>query len=301
MNKFFLNIVNNVRYTFQLVTRAAAVERLKGKDHMPVGGQGKEEPTRIIAAKEARECTPPTREATRTHGVDQGSAQIDEATETFLFNIRRARDKITGSSQKRRQNIQELVTLKHRMRRDWQRTRYPALREDLLRLGREVVSLINDYKNEKWRNTLERFNPQDGSLWKMTKMIKKKYFNIPTILSGSEEAMTDRQKVRMLLEYFRDVHSLTDYQEESDRMVRELRARPKAVINSDLLAKLVTNHSETYSIMARRPLTQNELEKIVQDLFEEPEQVDESYFSSSDSEFSKNTSDESEGEEDFFR
>ncbi|XP_044744775.1 uncharacterized protein LOC123306718 [Coccinella septempunctata] len=64
--------------------------------------------------------------------------------------------------------------------------------------------------------------------------------------------------------------------------------------------------------MSRKPLTQKELEKIVHDMFEEPEANDEDYFPSSDSEFSEeeieqqaeesvteqeNTSDESEEEE----
>ena len=64
--------------------------------------------------------------------------------------------------------------------------------------------------------------------------------------------------------------------------------------------------------MNRRPLTQKELQKIAQDLVENPELDEETYFPSSDSEFSEeeieqhdeesaseeeNTSDESEGDE----
>ncbi|KAG5887970.1 hypothetical protein JTB14_035045 [Gonioctena quinquepunctata] len=61
----------------------------------------------------------------------------------------------------------------------------------------------------------------------------KLLFKIPTIVSGAEEAMTDRQK-------------------DSDRLARELRERPKAVINPDL-AKLVTNHSEVNDVIKRLP------------------------------------------------
>ncbi|KAF5295043.1 hypothetical protein FQR65_LT10596 [Abscondita terminalis] len=69
---------------------------------------------------------------------------------------------------------------------------------------------------------------------------------------------------------------------------------------------------ETCSIMTHKPLTQKELEDIVRDMFNEPEQDEETNFRSSDSDFSEeeigkqdeassseqeNTSDESEEEE----
>lgn len=50
--------------------------------------------------------------------------------------------------------------------------------------------------------------------------------------------------------------------------------------------------------MAHRPLKQNELQKIAQDLFDEPKQDDETYFLSNNSEFSEEETEQQTQESD---
>jgi hypothetical protein len=96
--------------------------------------------------------------------------------------------------------IQDDISLKHRLRRLWQITRYPALKAEVNRLQRSVTHQLNEWRKEQWNATLESIDPEDQSLRKMTKRVMR----VPTLsaplvtqgglaLSDSEiaEALTD--------------------------------------------------------------------------------------------------------------
>jgi hypothetical protein len=72
--------------------------------------------------------------------------------------------------------IQDEIHLKNRLRMQWQITREPALKAEVNRLQRSVTSLLNGRRNDQWSNTLESLDPEDQSLWKMTRRVVK----IPT-------------------------------------------------------------------------------------------------------------------------
>jgi len=64
--------------------------------------------------------------------------------------------------------IQYEIRLKNRLRRQWQITRDPALKTEVIRLQR-VTRRLNEWRNEQWSTTLESLDPEDQSLWSITK------------------------------------------------------------------------------------------------------------------------------------
>jgi hypothetical protein len=65
--------------------------------------------------------------------------------------------------------IQDEIRLKNRLRRRWEVTRDPALKAEVNRLKRTVTRRLNEWRNDQWCETFESLDPEDQSLWKMTK------------------------------------------------------------------------------------------------------------------------------------
>jgi len=105
---------------------------------------------------------------------------IDTCVENFSGAVLKA---LTASIPKRRQRddprtpgpagIQDEIRLKNRFRRQWQITRDPALKAEVNRLQRSVTRRLNEWRNDQWSATLESFDPEDQSLWRMTKRVMR--------------------------------------------------------------------------------------------------------------------------------
>jgi len=72
--------------------------------------------------------------------------------------------------------IQDEIRLKNRLRGQWQITRDPALKAEVNRLQRTGTRRLNEWRNNQWSTTLESLDPEDQSLWRMTKQMMR----IPT-------------------------------------------------------------------------------------------------------------------------
>jgi hypothetical protein len=69
--------------------------------------------------------------------------------------------------------IQDEIRLKNRLRRRWQITRDPALKAEVTRLQRSVTRRLNEWRKDQWSATLESLDPEDQSLWRMTKWMMR--------------------------------------------------------------------------------------------------------------------------------
>jgi hypothetical protein len=69
--------------------------------------------------------------------------------------------------------IQDEIRLKKRLRRRWQVIRDPALKAEVNHLQRSVTRRFNEWRNDQWNATLESLDPEDQSLWRMTKRVMK--------------------------------------------------------------------------------------------------------------------------------
>ena len=73
-------------------------------------------------------------------------------------------------------SIQDEIRMKNRLRRQWQETRDPALKAEVSRLKRSVIHRLHEWRNDEWSSTLENLDPENLSLWRMTKRVMR----IPT-------------------------------------------------------------------------------------------------------------------------
>jgi hypothetical protein len=72
--------------------------------------------------------------------------------------------------------IQDEIRLTNRLRRLWQVTRDPTMRAEVNRPQRSVTRRLNVWRNDQWSATFESLDPEDQSLWRMTKRVMR----IPT-------------------------------------------------------------------------------------------------------------------------
>jgi len=57
------------------------------------------------------------------------------------------------------------------LQRQWLVTRNPTLRGEVNRLKRSVTRRLNEWRNDQWSATLESLDPEDQSLWRITKRV----------------------------------------------------------------------------------------------------------------------------------
>lgn len=83
----------------------------------------------------------------------------------------------------------------------------------------EIRRALNQHRNTEWERKLLKLNPKDNSLWKMTKILKKQYKPIPTLIKNRIEAITDKEKAEILATQFEkihDIHSIVNNEEQND-------------------------------------------------------------------------------------
>jgi hypothetical protein len=105
---------------------------------------------------------------------------IDTCVENFSGAVLKA---LAASTSKRRPRddqrppipagIQDEIRLKNRLRRRWKITRDPALKAEVNRLQRSVTRRFNEWRNDQWSATLESLDPEEQSLWRMTKGVMR--------------------------------------------------------------------------------------------------------------------------------
>jgi hypothetical protein len=105
---------------------------------------------------------------------------IDTCVENFSGAVLKA---LATSTSKRRPRadprppipagIQDEVRMKNRLRRQWQVTRDPTLRAEVNRLQKSLTRRLNEWRNDQWSATLESLDPEDQSLWRMTKRVMR--------------------------------------------------------------------------------------------------------------------------------
>jgi hypothetical protein len=55
----------------------------------------------------------------------------------------------------------------------WQITRDPTLKAEVNRLHSSATHRLNEWRNEQWGATLESLDPEDQSLWRITKRMMR--------------------------------------------------------------------------------------------------------------------------------
>lgn len=116
-------------------------------------------------------------------------------------------------------HIVDLIRLRNRTRKRWQRFRDPLEKMNSESLSRMIKREIQLFKNQEWNNKLQKLNPSDGSLWKVTKTLKKNHFNMPQLNHDSNIFATDEQKTELLAKTFEKAHNLDRSDSDPDRLI----------------------------------------------------------------------------------
>jgi hypothetical protein len=90
--------------------------------------------------------------------------------------------------------IQDEIRLKNRLQIQWQITIEPALKAEANRLQRSVSRRLNEWRNDQWSATLESLDPQDQSLWRMTKRLMRVPIPSPPLVTPGGFALSDSEK-----------------------------------------------------------------------------------------------------------
>jgi hypothetical protein len=90
--------------------------------------------------------------------------------------------------------IQDKIRVKNWLRRQWLFTRDPILKAEVNRLQRSVTCRLNEWRNDQWSATLESLDPEDQSLWKMTKRVMKVPTPSSPLVTPGGIAVSDSEK-----------------------------------------------------------------------------------------------------------
>ena len=148
------------------------------------------------------------------------NAELESAVTTFTRALQSARNQVAKKvAIKHKEDrlpdyILELIKDKNKQRKTWQRT-HNAREADILRQKQQTVRQeIDNYKNKVWGDTIRAASTQDGSLWRLTRRLKNKYFKMPTLQNATPQ--TDVQKANILANAYAEasggVQNTTDRQ-----------------------------------------------------------------------------------------
>ncbi|GBL92556.1 hypothetical protein AVEN_123746-1 [Araneus ventricosus] len=116
----------------------------------------------------------------------------------------------------------------------WQRSRDPVSKNSHNIAQARFRSAIMDFNQTSYSNEIEQLNIYDGSLWRRTKRLKTKRFNIPQLknLNCNLPAHTNLEKAEILANHFETQFTPNDIRDPNTE---------NAVINS--IAKFNSNSS----------------------------------------------------------
>ncbi|GFS98362.1 RNA-directed DNA polymerase from mobile element jockey [Trichonephila clavipes] len=78
-------------------------------------------------------------------------------------------------------DIRSKIRHRNRVRRFWQRSRDPALKNELRTISNEIASDIIHLSRARWKKTIEELSPETGTLWRRTSFLKKPFHHIPPL------------------------------------------------------------------------------------------------------------------------
>jgi hypothetical protein len=102
--------------------------------------------------------------------------------------------------------VLELIKVKNALKRQWQRSRDQALKFEVNLRERIIKEEIKSIRNANWALKLEGIRPNDKSLWKTTKFLKKRQQFIPPLKIADKSLITKAEKANAIAETFENNH-----------------------------------------------------------------------------------------------
>lgn len=149
--------------------------------------------------------------------------------------------------------IRELIRLKNRNKRKWQRTGIAHYSTCCNALTRQIQKKIELLRNKNWSSRLESFDFASKRFWQTTKLLKNRNDYLPP-LKGNDGtvAYTNHQKSETLAGAFHKSHTLTlsyNNKRTENAVNCSMRQIDDARIDASELAKLLTKPKEIHNIL----------------------------------------------------
>jgi len=130
----------------------------------------------------------------------QSVEEIDNAVKHLEQKMQKAKNTATrAQSLKKRRDalpgeIRDLVRERNRARKRYHRTLAPDDRAEKNRLIAEVRRRLAEFREDTWNDRLQTLATEDHSLWRMTKILRRKKTIMPPIHGITGVVYTDKQK-----------------------------------------------------------------------------------------------------------
>lgn len=175
--------------------------------------------------------------------------ELEDTLKSFTGLIQRAKEKVAKSFKITRQEqipefIIKIIKERNKFRKRWQRFGQQSDKFTMKQLNTQIKSKIQEFRNNTWNTKLRNLDPQDNSLWKMSKLLRKKYEPMPPFKDNLKTYFTDREKADLLVNHFEKVHrieesSLTE-QKKIESIIRQKLANTVKIPSQDLKWLLTT-------------------------------------------------------------
>lgn len=106
--------------------------------------------------------------------------------------------------------IINLIGERNYYRRQWQRYRWTTDLDEYKRYDRLVKTEIWNHRNRQWNDRLRRLDKRSKPFWNITKVLRKRVSNIPSLVDQSRAINTDCDKANAFAENFFQNHHVSD-------------------------------------------------------------------------------------------
>lgn len=135
------------------------------------------------------------------------SENIEEMVESWktqmLKAIEKSKKKIYTDDNSRfkiSQVTSELIKIRNKIRKDFQKTRDPERKRQLNQIQRLIKGEIGEERQSAWEEKTKKLVAQDNSLWRVTRKLKNQQFTMPPLTTASGIAESDEEKAEALAE-----------------------------------------------------------------------------------------------------
>lgn len=186
---------------------------------------------------------------------------LDNEIDILTKNIQYARDKTTKKiihlprEEIIPEDIKTLIKFKNQLKRRWQRHRRDIDRRRLNDLQINIGNKLSKYRQDTWNNKIENLSRTDNTLWKMTKLLRKTFTPITTIIQNGMTYNKDKDKAEILSRHLQITNTTPpNSTTQQDEITREVQKIPSYhPIPPHKISKLIPSPSELKKITKTLP------------------------------------------------
>lgn len=147
------------------------------------------------------------------HSAIEDTATLEEVLKSFTTLVQSAKKKVarTVKVSRKEQLPQAIITLiqdRNKFRKRWQKFGRQTDRQITKQLTYRIKNEIREHRQNEWTKKLTDLDPQDNSLWKMSKVLRKKFEQMPSFKVNNKSYFTDSDKAELLASNFQEIHNI---------------------------------------------------------------------------------------------